>query len=108
MGLDHATAITEPVPLLRARRGSSRPIRVVAIITAFNEVAVIVLVVDDLIKQGVLVYLIDHCSTDRTVEAVKPYLHKGVIGIERFPEADGQASEAGFTWERVLKRKETL
>ena len=85
------------------------PFRVVALIAAYNEADIVGTVVSDLIDQGVMVYFLDHCSTDRTVEVVQPYVGKGVIAIERFP-ADGAASDTsqGFEWEEILKRKEML
>jgi hypothetical protein len=85
------------------------PFKVVALIAAYNEADIVGTVVSDLIDQGVMVYFLDHCSTDGTVEVVQPYMGNGVIAIERFP-ADGVASDNrhGFEWERILKRKEML
>jgi glycosyltransferase involved in cell wall biosynthesis len=83
----------------RAQR-RKRP-RVVAIIAAYNEEDVIGQVVRDLIEQGVEVYLIDHCSSDGTVDEVKPFLGHGLIAIERF-------EAAGFALEAQLRRKEEL
>ena len=82
---------------------------VVAIIAAYNEEDVIGHVVGDLIEQGVAVYLIDHRSTDRTVQHAEPHLGKGLLHIERFPPDDDSSAAADrFDWERILRRKEAL
>src|SRR4026209_495102 len=43
-----------------------RPFRIIAIIAAYNEEDIIADVVADLIRQGVIVYFLDHWSTDGT------------------------------------------
>jgi len=48
------------------------------------------------------VYLIDNCSTDRTVAIARRYLHRGLIGIETLPR-DGVKR-----WRTILARKEQL
>ena len=91
-------------------RAARRDFSVVAIVAVYNEADVIGQVVADLIAQGVAVYLLDHRSTDETVAAVEPYLGRGLLGIERFPDeragpgADGER----FAWEAILRRKEAL
>jgi hypothetical protein len=87
----------------------SSAVTVVAIIAAYNEEDVIGQVVRALIEEGVLVYLVDHHSTDKTVAEVEPFRGRGVIGIESFA-ADGVEQETGhrFVWERILRRKEEL
>jgi Glycosyl transferase family 2 len=83
---------------------------VVAIIAAYNEGDIIEQVVRHLIEQGVNVYLLDHCSTDDTVAQVRPYLGRGVLHIERFPDESGGPPEDArwFVLEKILKRKEVL
>jgi glycosyltransferase involved in cell wall biosynthesis len=86
------------------------PLRIIAIIAAYNEADVIVQTVGDLIAQGVEVYLIDHASTDQTVELAARHLGRGLIHIERFPEESGfPVEDAGrFALESQLRRKEQL
>ena len=63
--------------------------RVVAILAAYNEERFIGGCLDHLVKQGVEAYLIDNCSTDRTVEIAREYLGRGLIDIETLPRPDG-------------------
>src|SRR5215204_3993501 len=81
-------------------------LRVIALISTYNGQDIIGQVVRALIAQGVLVYLIDHCSSDDTVAEVAPYVGRGVIEIERFPAAPEE--EPIFSWESILKRKQAL
>jgi hypothetical protein len=88
----------------------SSPLTIVAIVAAYNEEDVIGQVVRAVIEEGVLVYFLDHHSTDKTVAQVEPFQGRGVIGIEMFP-ADGVENETeghSFVWERILRRKEEL
>jgi len=87
-----------------------RKIRIVAIISAHNEGDVIYHVIGDLVKQGIEVYLLDHCSNDDTVAEASKWFGKGLIHIERFPD-DCNYSELNKTmyiWQDILKRKEQL
>jgi hypothetical protein len=59
-------------------------------------------VVGDLLAQGISVYVIDDASTDGTADELAPLMGHGVIGVERFDGGDG------FSWERLLTRKEAL
>jgi hypothetical protein len=56
------------------------------------------------------VFLIDHRSTDRTVEEAARFLGRGLVAIERFPDESGFPDEDGarFAWESLLRRKEQL
>ena len=85
-------------------------IAIIAIIAAYNEDDVIYHVIGDLIQQGLQVYLIDHCSTDNTVQEASRWLNKGLIHIERFPEDSGypKRNEAKYVWSDILRRKEEL
>src|SRR5262249_16149645 len=87
-----------------------RPPVIVALMSAYNEADVIAQVVGDLISQGVQVYLLDHASTDDTVAQVTPFLGRGLMAIERFPDESGfPAEDAGrYVWEHLLRRKEAL
>lgn len=79
----------------------SKPVSVVAIMTAFNEDDIIEHSLQHLISQGIDVYLIDNWSTDRTFEKASHFLGKGVIGIEKFP-SDGPSQY--YQWGELLKR----
>jgi hypothetical protein len=84
--------------------------RVIAIIAAFNEGDVIYHVIRDLIENGVMVYLIDNCSTDDTVTEASKWLGKGLLHIERFPDDAGFPERASreYVWRELLRRKEQL
>lgn len=82
---------------------------VVAMIAAYNEADVIGQVVGHLIRQGLLVYLLDDGSTDGTVAEAERFLGQGLLGIEALPPAAGASGEpARFRWTRILARKEAL
>jgi len=82
-----------------------RGFSVVAIIAAYNEADIIGAAVRDLIDQNISVYLLDDGSTDTTIQAVEPYVGRGVIGIERLrpPEAPGE-----FRLREIVRRKAQL
>jgi glycosyltransferase involved in cell wall biosynthesis len=85
---------------------SSRDFTVMALIAAYNEADIIALVIGDLVEEGVLVYLLDHGSTDATVQEAQRHLGRGLVRIESLPAPDdGSRSPA---WEQVLRRKEDL
>jgi glycosyltransferase involved in cell wall biosynthesis len=84
----------------RRRKGS---VRVVAILATYNEERFIAGCLEHLFEQGVDAYLIDNCSTDRTVKIAERYRQKGLIGIETFPRAEGV-----YKWQGILERKEQL
>lgn len=80
--------------------------RVIAIISAFNEGDIISPVIGHLVENGIDVYLIDNHSTDDTVQQSSKWLGKGLLEIERFPEASVQLDK--FNWTAILQRKEDL
>ena len=55
--------------------------RVVALLAARNENDIIGQVIEDLVSQGIEVYFIDDGSTDGTLETVRSWTDRGVIGI---------------------------
>lgn len=77
-------------------------VQVTAILAAYNEEDIVGAVISHLVAQGVQVHFLDHGSTDATLEEVRRFEGRGVIGIEQLP--------AGETvrWADVLRRKETL
>ena len=80
----------------------SRPLKVVAIITAHNEADIIGPVVGYLIEQGLSVYLIDHGSSDGTSQAVRGFLDHGVLAIEAFPSERFPAAKDAFSLTDIL------
>jgi hypothetical protein len=87
--------------------GLPQDLRVTAIIAAYNEEDVVGQVVEDLVDQGISVYLIDDGSSDGTIAAVEAYRDRGVVGIERRQRGDG-GSEGSFSLEAILSRKEAV
>lgn len=76
--------------------------RVIAILAAYNEERFIASCLEHLFRQGVESYLIDNCSTDRTVSIAERYLQRGLIEIESFPRHGIRS------WRPLLERKEHL
>jgi hypothetical protein len=74
---------------------------VTAILAAYNEEDIVGQVVGDLVQQGIRVYLLDHASTDATVEEARRSGGPGLIGVERL------AGEV-FSLEAIVKRKAEL
>jgi Glycosyl transferase family 2 len=89
---------------------ASQPLRVIALLAAYNEEDVIAQVVADLIAQGLHVYFIDHASTDGTRAEVEPFVGRGVVGIERYPDDAGLPAieRDRYAWEQMVARKEQL
>lgn len=85
-------------------------LRIIALISAHNEGDVIYHVVGDLVQQGIEVYLLDHRSTDNTVEQASKWLGKGLIQIERFPDSSGYSERNNdkYIWTDILTRKVEL
>ena len=85
-------------------------LNVIAIISAHNEGDVIYHVIGDLIHQGVSVYLLDHHSTDNTVEEAAKWLGNGLLHIETFPDDSNYSEEnkSQYIWRDILKRKSEL
>jgi glycosyltransferase involved in cell wall biosynthesis len=84
-----------------------RPIRITAIIAAYNEADIIAQTVGDLVRQGIAAHVLDHHSTDGTAAALDPFLRSGLVHIEPFPPA-GAAGTDRFPWTQILRRKEAL
>lgn len=89
---------------------TAKPLRIVALLAAYNEGDVIYHVIGDLVKSGVEVYFIDNNSTDNTVAEAGRWLGKGLIHIERFPQDSGFPAVDGqeYVWRDILQRKEQL
>jgi hypothetical protein len=78
--------------------------RVVAIMTAFNEEDIIGPSIGKLVADGIGVYVIDNWSTDRTYEIAAQYEGRGLVGLERFPDAPIDRYE----WRSLLGRVESV
>jgi len=80
--------------------------RALAIMPAFNEADVIFHAIGALVSEGVDVYLIDHESTDGTAEVARPWLGRGLVRIERFPEEAGysERNRTEMVWRDILRR----
>jgi len=76
--------------------------RIVAILTTYNEERFIAGCLENLFRQGVEVYLCDNGSTDQTVTIAERYQGRGLIGIEDIPR-DGLIHRRS-----LLERKEQL
>jgi Glycosyl transferase family 2 len=89
-----------------ALRARERPLRTLAVMPVFNEADVIYHSVGALVAEGVDVYLIDHESTDGTAEAARPWLGRGLVHIERFPEDAGfpERNRHEMVWRDILRR----
>jgi glycosyltransferase involved in cell wall biosynthesis len=59
--------------------------RVLAIVPVYNEEDIIARTLQDIISQGLEVWVIDNWSTDCTFEHARAFLGRGVVGLERFP-----------------------
>lgn len=76
--------------------------RIIALLAAYNEQRFIVPCIEHYLRHGIDVYLIDNQSTDETVALSRPFLGRGLTGIESFPRA------GLYTWRAILRRKEQL
>lgn len=90
---------TGPVP---ERRPSPDDFCVVALMAVYNEADVIEDSIRALVSEGVDVYVIDNWSTDGSFELVQPFLGRGVIGHERFPDSEPPGRMASRTLHRRM------
>ena len=81
--------------------------KITAIIAIYNEEDIIAEVVDDLIGQGIYVYILDDGSTDNSLERLKRFCDSGLLTIEIF-RPPAESSGTFFEWESILRRKEEL
>jgi hypothetical protein len=89
-----------------------RDFRALAVMPAYNEGDVIGAAIGALVAEGVDVYLLDHRSTDDTVAAATPWLGRGLVGIERFPDESGPGFDERngdvMVWRDILRRVEQV
>jgi glycosyltransferase involved in cell wall biosynthesis len=76
--------------------------RIISILATYNEERFIAGCLENLIRQGLQVYLVDNESTDSTVAIAERYSGRGLIGIETLPRTEV------FSLRQQLARKETL
>jgi hypothetical protein len=102
LAADEARAVANAEALRRRERS----FRTLAVMPVFNEVDVIYHSVGALVAEGVDVYLIDHESTDGTAEAARPWLGRGLVHIERFPDDAGfpERNRHEMVWRELLRR----
>jgi hypothetical protein len=102
LGRDAAAAAAHAAAL----RAPDRAFRALAIMPAFNEADVIFHAVGALVAEGVDVYLMDHESTDGTADAARPWLGRGLVGIESFPGDAGypERNRTEMVWRDILRR----
>jgi glycosyltransferase involved in cell wall biosynthesis len=76
--------------------------RIIALLTVYNERRYIRACLEHLISHGVHIYLCDNESTDETATIAREYLGRGVIGIETLPRS------GVMSLRRILEREEQL
>jgi glycosyltransferase involved in cell wall biosynthesis len=102
------TRALPPGYLLPGRNGTS--FTVVAIICAYNEGDIIFHALKHLIDNGILVYLLDHHSSDNTVAEASKWQGRGLLHIERFPEESAcpEGEPEVFSLRVITRRVEQL
>jgi hypothetical protein len=83
-------------------------VKAVAIVSAHNEADILGPVLEHLIREGLLVYLLDHESTDGTARVAEPFLGRGLLAIEPFPGGRFPAARSAFAWTDILTRKQEI
>jgi hypothetical protein len=76
-------------------------LRILAVMTAYNEADIIGPALEALATVGIDVHLIDNWSTDGTYEIAQRSLGRGLVALERFPEAATPTFELGSLLQRV-------
>jgi glycosyltransferase involved in cell wall biosynthesis len=89
----------------KAPRAAPASFRVAAIVPTFNEADVIAHTLQYLVDDGIGVYVIDNWSTDGTLELVRHFEGRGLLGVERFPRAGAPST---YDLRAILGRVEEL
>jgi glycosyltransferase involved in cell wall biosynthesis len=79
--------------------------RVAAIVPVFNEADVIRGTLEYLVADGVGVYVVDDWSTDATLDIVREFAGRGLLGVERFPAS---GAPRAYDLRAILGRVEDL
>jgi len=83
--------------------------KITAIIAAYNEADIIGCVVADLIDQGIHVLVMNHGSTDGTRGVLEPFVRRGCLVVEDFPEPGTEdLMSHRFSLRRIIERKQEL
>jgi hypothetical protein len=77
-------------------------VRIIALLAAYNEQRFIVGCLEHFVRHGIDAYLLDNESTDDTVDLARPFLGRGLVGIETMPRG------GLYPWSRILERKAAL
>jgi hypothetical protein len=77
-------------------------LRVIALLAAYNEQRFIVPCIEHYVRHGIDAYVIDNQSDDDTVALVRPFLGRGVVGLETYRRT------GTYPWHGILERKEQL
>jgi glycosyltransferase involved in cell wall biosynthesis len=70
---------------MKELRGAQSSMKVIALLTTYNERRFVSACIEHLNAQGVEVYVTDHGSTDETLEIVESFLGRGVVAIDHMP-----------------------
>jgi glycosyltransferase involved in cell wall biosynthesis len=79
-------------------------LRILAVMTAYNEADIIGPSIDGLLGAGLAVHVIDNWSTDGTFEIAEHYRGADGFELERFPDAPTPT----YDWAPLLRRVETI
>ena len=79
-----------------------KPLRIIALLSVYNERRFIKQVLEHLTQQGVETYVIDNESTDETRALAESFRGRGLVGLETLPR------RGAFELERLLRREEEL
>jgi hypothetical protein len=82
--------------ITRVRGIPSRPLRVTAILDAYNDADIVGAVIEHLMAQGIAVFVVDHGSTDQTREQAGLYLDRGLVGVAENAAAELPQLEADW------------
>ena len=93
--------IDRAVPAATAAPSS---LRILAVMTAYNEADLIAPSIEGLLGAGLAVHVIDNWSTDGTFEVAERYRGADGFELERFPDAPTPT----YDWAPLLRRVETI
>jgi glycosyltransferase involved in cell wall biosynthesis len=93
--IDRAVPAATPAP---------SSLRILAVMTAYNEADIIRPSIEGLLGAGLAVHVIDNWSTDGTFEIAERYRGADGFELERFPDAPTPT----YDWAALLRRVETI
>lgn len=87
-------------------RKISNNIRILAIITLYNEIDIIESTIKYLLEEGINVHIIDNWSTDGSFELIKKFANNNInLSYERYPKSKASAH---YSWNNLLKQVENV